>query len=967
MMRFARMNLVTTSRNHPSALSFMKISSFSVPRLLQKIGGVAASVVLLGLTLQPAQAQTFVPAPNGDNRTKWVAVDDQIVPAGAVTRGHAHDGHAHKGLSPLSLAPYARKWPQGRVAYAYNDNMSASKRALFERACREWEKYAGLHFTPRASEANYIVVTSTANSSNSPIGMVGGGQILNLADWANHITAIHELAHALGIIHEQSRSDRDTYVTIHPENISDGTVHNFDKIDGSLNQGPYDFDSMMHYFGTAFSKNGQPTITANAPYTEFQGKMGQRDHLSEGDKKGMALIYGSPGPNGRGIIKPESPKTKDVLTATPTGKGAPASYRYKWLKNGQEIVGETSNTLDLSVAGKGDRGDIITVLIDGPDEQGVASIDEASVKILNSAPKVLLHKADEALTILDSETLRRQLTGTDDDNDALSFILVTDTENGVLNLEKSGAFTYKSNADFEGTDGFKAAATDGQTAGLPETFSIEVEQDNEAPVLNDIAFGATLGFAFNASLRATDANNDELIYQRVGGTLPAGLRLSNGGVITGTPTQVETTVATIRVYDGHGATVDAQVTIEVKPEDTSPTVRVTFTPKAPKTNDVLIANIDVRNPVAGAVTAIYRFRVNGKLVKTSQSNTLDLSRADRGDKGDVITCNVTITNEKGSSATADAEVTVQNSAPVASNGSGVAQSDVTTVFTLGGSDPDNDAITFRLDDNAANGSATLRRDEDGQIKLFYRSNRSFKGTDVVRFNVSDGNSTSNAARFTLTVKDSLVNRAPVASDMSLNAYVGESLTKALRGSDADDDALTFRIVDNARYGKSRITRDANGRFVLVYTSPNKFYASDRVTYIAIDSQGAQSKPATITLNFVNRAPVATSGSLTVASGESVSQLLVAEDADNDALSFQMVGKPRYGTGEVKRDAKGVWRVDYQSNAGYVGEDRIKFIAIDAAGNPSAPAIITITVGGASSTTSASGAMTSNPAPSAGGS
>lgn len=41
--------------------------------------------------------------------------------------------------------------------------------------------------------------------------------------------AIHELLHAVGIAHEQTRPDRDYYVTINYNNIQSGTEHNFQR------------------------------------------------------------------------------------------------------------------------------------------------------------------------------------------------------------------------------------------------------------------------------------------------------------------------------------------------------------------------------------------------------------------------------------------------------------------------------------------------------------------------------------------------------------------------------------------------------------------------------------------------------------------------------------------------------------------------------------------------------------------
>ena len=40
---------------------------------------------------------------------------------------------------------------------------------------------------------------------------------------------IHELLHAVGFAHEQTRPDRDQYVTIHYNNIQSGREHNFQR------------------------------------------------------------------------------------------------------------------------------------------------------------------------------------------------------------------------------------------------------------------------------------------------------------------------------------------------------------------------------------------------------------------------------------------------------------------------------------------------------------------------------------------------------------------------------------------------------------------------------------------------------------------------------------------------------------------------------------------------------------------
>ena len=65
--------------------------------------------------------------------------------------------------------------------------------------------------------------------------MVGGRQIISLnANGCMYTgTAIHEIMHALGFYHEQTRTDRDYYIKIHWDNI-DPSKNTFNDSDSSF-------------------------------------------------------------------------------------------------------------------------------------------------------------------------------------------------------------------------------------------------------------------------------------------------------------------------------------------------------------------------------------------------------------------------------------------------------------------------------------------------------------------------------------------------------------------------------------------------------------------------------------------------------------------------------------------------------------------------------------------------------------
>ena len=96
------------------------------------------------------------------------------------------------------------------------------------------------------------------------VGRQGGKQDLNLSRGCeNYLTVTHEILHAAGVHHEQSRPDRDEFVKIHWKNIQKGAENNFMKMDAGtvLDNTPYDYNSIMHYGGRDFGINNRTTIS----------------------------------------------------------------------------------------------------------------------------------------------------------------------------------------------------------------------------------------------------------------------------------------------------------------------------------------------------------------------------------------------------------------------------------------------------------------------------------------------------------------------------------------------------------------------------------------------------------------------------------------------------------------------------------------------------------------------------------
>jgi hypothetical protein len=173
----------------------------------------------------------------------------------------------------------ATPWTNGVVPYTFDAGVSTANQQSAIAAMCLWAAVANLTFVPRTTQPNYIRFTnSTVPGLNwSSLGMVGGQQDIAISNWSQTFVICHELAHALGFLHEHRRADRDTYITVNWGNIQSSYSSAFQTVNGGTRYGPYDFDSVMHYGQFAFSTNGQPTITVNPAWNaQWQGGIGQR-------------------------------------------------------------------------------------------------------------------------------------------------------------------------------------------------------------------------------------------------------------------------------------------------------------------------------------------------------------------------------------------------------------------------------------------------------------------------------------------------------------------------------------------------------------------------------------------------------------------------------------------------------------------------------------------------------------------
>ncbi|XP_034427122.1 high choriolytic enzyme 1-like [Hippoglossus hippoglossus] len=177
------------------------------------------------------------------------------------------------------------------IPFTVSSEFTSYERQKVDRAMKAFHSSTCIRFVPRQNEYDYMGIENKGGCFSS-LGRVGGRQVLSLnrQGCLHHGIIQHEINHALGFQHEQTRSDRDNYVRINWENINQQMAYNFHKQDTNNLNTPYDYSSIMHYGKTAFSIQwGRDSIT---PIPNSNVQIGQRQGMSYWDVMRINRLYG---------------------------------------------------------------------------------------------------------------------------------------------------------------------------------------------------------------------------------------------------------------------------------------------------------------------------------------------------------------------------------------------------------------------------------------------------------------------------------------------------------------------------------------------------------------------------------------------------------------------------------------------------------------------------------------------------
>jgi large repetitive protein len=484
------------------------------------------------------------------------------------------------------------------------------------------------------------------------------------------------------------------------------------------------------------------------------------------------------------------------------------------------------------------------------------------------------------------------LSGSDGDNDALTYSIDTPPSHGTLSGDAPNV-TYTPAPNYHGSDSFTFSASDGKGSDAA-VISIVVEARDDLPVADVQSVATNEDAALPIALTASDADGDTIAYAITSppshGTFASGIYTPDANY-HGSDSFVFTATA--------GAASDsATISITIEPVADNP---VAHAQSLGTNEDTPLAIVLSGSDGDGdALTyAIATPPAHGTFADGLYTPNANYAGADS------FTFTATAGGVTSPPATISIGIAPLNDAPVAHAQSLSTNEDTPLPIVLSGSDVENEALSYQVVAGPSHGTFTGGT---------YTPAANYFGSDSFTFSVTDGESEPVTAVISIEIE--AVNDAPVAHAQSVGTNEDTPLAIELTGSDAEDDALAYAIVSAPSHGTF-----AGG----TYTPDANYHGSDSFTFSVTDGASAPvTAIVSIEIESVNDAPVANAQLVDTDEDTPLAIELTGSDVENDALTYAIVSAPSHGT-----FAAG----SYTPNANYHGSDSFTFSVSDGASAP----------------------------------
>ncbi|WP_016710209.1 Ig-like domain-containing protein, partial [Pseudoalteromonas haloplanktis] len=501
--------------------------------------------------------------------------------------------------------------------------------------------------------------------------------------------------------------------------------------------------------------------------------------------------------------------------------------------------------------------------------------------------------------------LRSLATDVEDTTPTGDITLVSGPTSGQVVLDQvAGTFVYTPDANVTGQDSFSYTLTDSEGGvSLPATVTVNIGAVNDRPVVADDSINTDEDTAATLAILANDSDVEDSGFNAANVSLEnkgtgagmydfADVSVNLDGSLAITPQQDVNGVYsfTYTLTDSEGlSSTPATVTLTINAINDAP-VAMDNTAQLQEEGAFEVnvlgndSDVDTGDSLDVSSVSIVTDATNGQTQITATGAIIYTANADYFGS-DSFTYTVKDSNGATSNvATVTMTVNPVNDAPIAQAQTLRLAEDETILITLTGSDIENDALSYRIDEGTLHGSLVQQSNDS----WLYTPTANYNGSDNFSFVANDGQLDSVSAVVSLVI--TAVNDAPIVSAQSASVDEDTAVVINLLGSDIEGDSLTYTIVDLPVNGVATISGDQ-----LTYQGNANYFGEDQFSYIANDGL-LDSAPNTvsITVNSINDVPVITGvPSLAINENALYNFVPTATDSDGDSLSFSIENQPSW--------------------------------------------------------------------------
>ncbi|MCS0363916.1 tandem-95 repeat protein [Vibrio diabolicus] len=542
----------------------------------------------------------------------------------------------------------------------------------------------------------------------------------------------------------------------------------------------------------------------------------------------------------------------------------------------ENFNGDVNFTFDVS-----DGTDTVTANID-------VSVTPENDPPVAGSTSYIVHE-DNSITISDEQLLANS---SDIEGDVLIDSVSYSGNDGVLEINGDGTYTFSPNENFSGEVSLDVVVVDEEGATDSTTAGITVIEVNDPPIAGPTAYtideDQVLTFSESqVLLNASDVEGDvELVGISYDGT--DGIFSVNGdGTCSFAPNenfngQVQLDV-TIR--DEDGAEVDTYITVDVLPINDAP-VSGNLAYSVDEDNSITLSQEQLlaqASDVEGDALTASNLVVDGDATVTENDDGSFTITPDANFNGDI---DITFDISDGSDtlvATADLTVNPVNDLPQPEDQAFTIGEDGVLTFTDqdlldGATDIDGDDLSVEgVTYTGADGVLT----DNGDGTYSFAPNENFNGDVNFTFDVSDGTDTVTA---NIDVSVTPENDPPVAGSTSYTVHEDNSITISdeqllANSSDIEGDVS----VDSVSYSGADGVFQDNGDGTYTFSPNENFNGEVSLDVVVVDEEGAtDSTTAGITVLEVNDPPIAGATSYSVNEDEVIiftEEQLLAQSSD----------------------------------------------------------------------------------------